>query len=101
MQERKKTRVTTKSDTPAQQDEFSARKQAQRIALRSLDGRTGGSDMRQDDPSYDEIATRIYQFWQDRGGSPGSLEADWQQAEQELRAEKACARRNTARAAGE
>lgn len=50
---------------------------------------TQQSEMQRDDPTHEEIAARAYQCWQERGDAPGSPEADWQQAEQELRAERA------------
>lgn len=47
------------------------------------------SEMQPEDLTHEEIAARAYQCWQERGDAPGSPEADWQQAEQELRAERA------------
>lgn len=44
-------------------------------------------DTQTGDPTQEEIAARAYQCWQERGGAAGSPEADWQRAEQELRAE--------------
>ena len=38
-----------------------------------------------DQPSHEQIAIRAYEIWQQRGGFHGGHEADWYQAEQELR----------------
>jgi hypothetical protein len=35
-------------------------------------------------PNHEQIATRAYEIWQQRGASHGGHEADWFQAEQEL-----------------
>lgn len=50
---------------------------------------TQESELQPGDLTHEEIAARAYQCWQERGDAPGSSEGDWQQAEQELRAEKA------------
>lgn len=50
---------------------------------------TQESEIQPEDLTHEEIAARSYQCWQERGDAPGSAEADWQQAEQELRAERA------------
>lgn len=36
-------------------------------------------------PTEDQIRRRAYEIYQARGNRPGSPEADWRQAEQELR----------------
>lgn len=36
-------------------------------------------------PSQEEIARLAYQYWEARGGGPGSSEEDWYRAEQTLR----------------
>lgn len=38
------------------------------------------------DPTYDEIATLAYTYWEARGCQGGCPEEDWLRAEQELRA---------------
>ena len=40
------------------------------------------------EPSQDEIAQRAYQIFVERGGADGHAEADWLQAEYELRRKK-------------
>lgn len=50
---------------------------------------TQQSEMQSGDLTHEEIAARAYQWWQDRGDAPGISETDWQQAEEELRAERA------------
>lgn len=40
-------------------------------------------------PTYDEIAVRAYQCWQERGGGEGGAEDDWRRAEEELRTKRA------------
>jgi len=39
-------------------------------------------------PTDDEIATRAYRCWHERGCPAGSPEVDWERAEQELRSER-------------
>jgi hypothetical protein len=39
-------------------------------------------------PTHDEIAARAYKCWHERGCPEGSSEADWCQAEEELREER-------------
>jgi hypothetical protein len=36
-------------------------------------------------PTYEEIAKRSYELYLARGGEPGNAEADWLQAEAELK----------------
>jgi hypothetical protein len=36
-------------------------------------------------PTHEEIADLAYQYWEERGGAPGSPWEDWFRAEQELR----------------
>lgn len=38
-------------------------------------------------PTHEQIATRAYEIWQQRGGFHGADEADWLRAQQELCAE--------------
>jgi Protein of unknown function (DUF2934) len=47
------------------------------------------AETRFDEPTHEEISVRAYYCWLDRGGAEGLAEQDWQQAEHELRAEKA------------
>lgn len=49
----------------------------------------GREDIQVDEPTHDEIAARAYQCWQEHGCGDGSHEADWNQAEQELRTARA------------
>jgi hypothetical protein len=36
-------------------------------------------------PRHEEIASRAYQLWEERGGPHGSPEEDWHRAQRELR----------------
>lgn len=36
------------------------------------------------EPSYDEIAVRAYELWEERGRAHGSDQEDWYLAEQQL-----------------
>lgn len=47
--------------------------------------RPGDGQPRQDDPSFDDIARRAYELYQERGGQGGQDVDDWLRAEQELR----------------
>lgn len=51
-------------------------------------------------PEHEQIATRAYELWQLRGCADGGHEADWFQAEQELRVEPESALTGVAREVG-
>jgi hypothetical protein len=51
-------------------------------------------------PTDDEIATRAYQCWHERGCPHGTPEDDWQRAEEELRRERSQAPTSRAATAG-
>jgi Protein of unknown function (DUF2934) len=56
-------------------------------------GRTKGGNARAQKesaaPAFEEIARRAYDLFERRGGEPGQEQADWLQAEKDLREEKA------------
>jgi hypothetical protein len=63
--------------------------------LRPRGARDYGADM-SPNPSDDAVRRRAHEIWRRRGTAPGSPEADWYQAERELRAETARAETPTA-----
>ena len=51
----------------------------------SASQRPSDTQQRQPDPSYDDIARRAYELYQERGGTGGQEVDDWLRAETELR----------------
>jgi Protein of unknown function (DUF2934) len=79
----------TETNRPAVQEREYPRPEPQVGIARSTDGSTRESDIQFDEPTHEEISVRAYYYWLDRGSAEGLAEQDWQQAEQELRAENA------------
>lgn len=72
---------------PAQANSRTTRRTHQtRTARASHAGiRTSNRTSLVDEPTEDQIRQRAYEIYLARGAAPGSADADWRQAEQELR----------------